>query len=235
MGVFFEYSDYHKYVNQLDEYTSVPPPYIPSLITLAYACGCLGFFLVLNNYFWVEYIYSSDFGNDSFAYKLYYIYVAMTVKRFFYYGPFKFTTGAFQATGLGYNGHNPNKPELEWSKVEGAFIWDIESANSVTIMLRAWNHQVHLWLKFYILARIQQGDRPSFFESMSTFVVSAFWHGFYPSYYIMFMIAAVLQEVNKDVYKSWALWYKLIPVKQVRFGLSFFFGFCCMNYLGILF
>jgi len=114
-------------------------------------------------------------------------------------------------------------------------VWEVESANSVTQMLRAWNHQVHLWLKFYILARIQKGDRASFGESMATFVVSAFWHGFYPSYYIMFMIAAILQEVNKDVYKSWALWYKLIPNSYARFGLSYLFAMLCMNYNGILF
>lgn len=70
---------------------------------------------------------------------------------------------------------------------------------------------------------------------MSTFVVSAFWHGFYPSYYLMFVMAAFLQEINKDVYKSWALWYKMIPTAELRFVLAYFFCFLNMNFFGILF
>lgn len=102
----------------------------------------MGFFLYMNNHFWLEYIYTqSEYGPCSFQYKVYYFFVAMTVKRFFYYGPFKFTTGAFQATGLGYNG--PNKKEVgkhNWDKVVGVYVIEIETATSVTVMLRAWNH-----------------------------------------------------------------------------------------------
>jgi lysophospholipid acyltransferase len=72
-------------------------------------------------------------------------------------------------------------------------------------------------------------------ESMSTFVVSAFWHGFYPSYYIMFVMAAILQEINKDVYKSWAYCYKLIPYNLVRYILAYLYNMLCMNFFGILF
>ncbi len=58
----------------------------------------------------------------------------MSIKRFFYYGPFNFTTGAFQATGLGYNGDG------KWNKVIGVYIYEIETTESVLTMLRAWNH-----------------------------------------------------------------------------------------------
>jgi lysophospholipid acyltransferase len=49
---------------------------------------------------------------------------------------------------------------------------------------------------------VAPGARPTFAEGMATFVVSAFWHGFYPSYYVMFVFAAFLSEVNKDIFKS---------------------------------
>jgi len=45
---------------------------------------------------------------------------------------------------------------------------------------------------------------------MLTFIVSAFWHGFYPFYYVMFFFAAVLAELSKDVYRSKIL-FEFIP------------------------
>jgi hypothetical protein len=92
-----------------------------------------------------------------------------------------------------------------------------------------------LWLKHYILERLQKGARPTFLESMSVFAVSAFWHGFYPSYYLMFLQAAFQQEINKDVYKSWALFYKLIPNARLRYFLGWCFCWCYMSHCGVLF
>jgi len=46
---------------------------------------------------------------------------------------------------------------------------------------------------------------------MSTFIVSAFWHGFYPFYYVMFFFAAIMNEVAKDLYKSRVLFSKFVP------------------------
>jgi lysophospholipid acyltransferase len=155
LGVFYEFSDYKAFIEQTREYTEIPSPILPSLRTLGEAILCTGIFLVMNNYFWVEFIYDESlYGPCSFEYKVYYWFVAMTVKRFFYYGPFKFSTGGFQAFGLGYNGLDKKTGAHLWDKVVGCYVLEIETANSVTPMLRAWNHQVHLWLKFYILARI---------------------------------------------------------------------------------
>lgn len=134
LGVFFEFSDYKKFIERTQEYKDIPSPIVPSLKSLATALGCTGFFILLQNYFWCEYIYSPEYASHSFAYKVVYYYTAMTVKRFFYYGPFMFVTGAFRATGLGYEGNG------KWDKVRGVYIYEIETADSVNTMLRAWNH-----------------------------------------------------------------------------------------------
>lgn len=234
LGVFFEFRDYKNLIERKGDYSAVPHTVLPSLRTLVEAIMCTGFFLFFNNYFWVEYIYSNEFTKDSFFMKMVYIYVIMTVKRFFYYGPFKFTTGAFIASGLGYCGPN-SKPGKQWDRVVGVYVLDVELAMSATTMLRAWNHQVHLWLKYYIQDRIQRGSRPTFLESMSTFVVSAFWHGFYPSYYIMFVLAAILNEINKDIYKSWFIFKSFMPIYAIRYLAAHVLSFIAMNYFGILF
>lgn len=79
---------------------------------------------------------------------------------------------------------------------------------------------------------VTPGKRPGTFESMSTFIVSAFWHGFYPFYYVMFFFSAVLSEVAKDIFKSRSL-FTAIPA-AVRPWIANFGSMLCMNYLGIL-
>jgi len=94
---------------------------------------------------------------------------------------------------------------------------------------------VHLWLKFYVQGRlVESGKRATFLESLATFIVSAFWHGLYPSYYIMFFFAAILSEVNKDIFKAQVLFYKYIPV-SLRPFVAHFASIFQMNYLGVVF
>ena len=38
---------------------------------------------------------------------------------------------------------------------------------------------------------IQPGKKVGFKENITTFMVSAMWHGFYPFYYIMFALCSV--------------------------------------------
>lgn len=66
-------------------------------------------------------------------------------------------------------------------------------------------------------------------ETTFTFVVSAFWHGLHAGNFIMLISFAIVLEVYKDGYKSWALWYKIIPFVSVRkfiawMGMQLFLG-----------
>lgn len=181
----------------------------------------------------IDFCYSKEFAELSFLQRLVYYHIAMTVKRFFYYGPFSFTTGSVQAAGLGYNGAVVKKDEEKtitkhrWDKIIGVYVYELETSTSAIEMLRFWNHQVHLWLKFYV------GARTTIMPAMAAFAASAFWHGFYPSYYVTFFLAAVLSEVTKDVYKSWVL-FRFIP-GWLRLFLANQVSLFTMNYLGVIF
>lgn len=80
---------------------------------------------------------------------------------------------------------------------------------------------------------MEKGKSPTLVQTMIVFVVSAFWHGFYPSYYVMFTVAAILSEVNKDIFKSRVLFQRSFwwPLRSV-FGHVL--NMICMNYLGII-
>ena len=94
LGVFFEFSDYKRFIERTGEYENVPSPILPSLKTLAMSMTCLITFVVANNFFWMDLCWSEEFATYSFAYRIIYYHIAMTFKRFFYYGPFCATTGA---------------------------------------------------------------------------------------------------------------------------------------------
>ena len=70
---------------------------------------------------------------------------------------------------------------------------------------------IHLWLKHYVYNRtIETGVKPGLKSNLATFICSAFWHGFYPFYYVMFFFCAILGELSKDVYRS-RIFFRAIP------------------------
>jgi len=40
-----------------------------------------------------------------------------------------------------------------------------------------------------------KGKKPGFQATLATFVTSAFWHGFYPGYYLAFVLSSLLQNI----------------------------------------
>ena len=70
---------------------------------------------------------------------------------------------------------------------------------------------IHLWLKHYVQNRVgEKGKRPGAKENIATFIVSAFWHGFYPFYYVMFFFCAIFNELAKEIFKS-KFYFRWIP------------------------
>lgn len=155
--------------------------------------------------------------------------------RQFYYGPFKFTNGAVIAAGLSYNGYKGEKSsEHKWDKIVGCKAIPVETATNIVDLLRDWNIQVHLWLKYYVQQRaVTPGQRAGFKETLTTFMISAFWHGFFPGYYTLFFGYALLGEISKDIYKSWIL-FEFIPAPLRKFG-ALILTMNGVNYVGCTF
>lgn len=79
---------------------------------------------------------------------------------------------------------------------------NIELENSFKIRTENWNMSIQKWLKncFYLKGQEVFKMTPKN-ASLMTFIVSAFWHGFYPTYYICFFIWNLLSEAEKLVFK----------------------------------
>lgn len=175
-----------------------------SLRSLAEGVLCLVIYLVVHNYYQVIFCGTKEFFEmETWSYRVFYYNVAMTGQRYFYYAPWCLTTGAIQASGFGYNGRDPKTYSHRWDKVIGVYWVELELGTGPIEMLRYWNHQIHLWLKYYVSQRLAEyGKKPSAAVNFGTFIVSAFWHGFYPFYYVVFFFCALSTEANKDIYKA---------------------------------
>ena len=69
-----------------------------------------------------------------------------------------------------------------------------------------------MWLKFYVFERTPKAYMPT----LVTFMVSAFWHGFYEMYYCFFFFAFFITEAGRVVYRrrEFFTWMPSLP-KQI--------------------
>lgn len=170
----------------------------------------------------------------------------MTIQRTKYYGGWKMAQSNIVLCGLGYNptvktGSNGEKQiEHKFDKVENVVIREVEFNPNNKVRIQYWNRTVHLWLKYNVYLRLLSVENKKFknnrgLASLITFMVSAFWHGFYPVYYVFFFLFYILEQVStyldEDLkFFEWVNTQNII-IQQLVNLLTM--SFC--NYLGIIF
>jgi hypothetical protein len=88
---------------------------------------------------------------------------------------------------------------VSWDRLMNVNPWGVETAQNTRAYLGNWNINTNNWLRNYVYLRVTpRGKKPGFRASMATFVTSAFWHGFYPGYYLSFVLASFVQTVAKS-------------------------------------
>jgi len=93
-AVFFEFSDYKRFIEKTDEYKNVPSPIFASLKSLCSVILTGAIFLFGTPYFDINICYSDEYATWPFWYKVFFYHIAMTVRRFYYYIAFCFITAA---------------------------------------------------------------------------------------------------------------------------------------------
>lgn len=117
----------------------------------------------------------------------------------------------------GKNGDDDDR----WSQIEHADFITVEFATNMRGVMTGWNKAVSRWLRYYVYTRIgpveshvkSSGNnsssssstkvkRPGLKNTLVTFTISAFWHGFYPGYYIMWAMLAVAQNTATSMHRK---------------------------------
>jgi lysophospholipid acyltransferase len=216
-GPAFDYIDYRRWIDTTlfdvppgTDPSKVPPTRKkrriprsgrPAIKKLAMGLFWILAFLQLGGMYPVELVLNDEYMQYSLLRRIWYMHMIGFVTRLKYYGAWALTEGACILSGLGYNGFDPKTGKVFWDRLENVNPWGLETAQNTRGYIENWNKNTNHWLRNYIYLRVTpKGKKPGFRASMATFTTSAFWHGFYPGYYLTFVLASLIQTVAKSMF-----------------------------------
>ncbi|KAE8377880.1 MBOAT, membrane-bound O-acyltransferase family-domain-containing protein [Aspergillus bertholletiae] len=214
-GPSFEYVDYRRWIDTT--LFDVPPGTDPSKVpatrkkrkiprsgtpaakkALAGLAWILAF-LQLGSLYSQGSVLEKTFMQYSFLRRVWTLHMLGFTARLKYYGVWYLTEGACILSGMGYNGFDPKSGKVFWNRLENVDPWSLETAQNSHAYLGSWNKNTNHWLRNYVYLRVTpKGKKPGFRASLATFATSAFWHGFYPGYYLTFVLGSFIQTVAKN-------------------------------------
>ena len=157
-------------------------------------------FLKLSSWCPTSYPLEEQYLNHGFLRRVFILHLIGFITRTKYYGVWYLTEGSCILTGIGYNGVDPKTGYIDWNRLQNVRPLEIELAQNSFAYLGNWNINTNQWLKNYIYLRVTpKGQKPGFRASVATFLTSALWHGFYPGYYLTFVMASLVQTVAKGM------------------------------------
>ncbi|XP_077151752.1 membrane-bound glycerophospholipid O-acyltransferase 2-like isoform X3 [Ranitomeya variabilis] len=134
----------------------------------------------------------SNDPNNSVPYLFLELYMTAASRRPKYYFAWTLADAINNAAGFGYNGVSDDGKE-RWDLLSNLNILRIETATSFKMFIDNWNIQTAVWLKEVCY------DRSPFNPLLSTFLLSAAWHGVHPGYYLTFLTAVPITLAARKV------------------------------------
>ncbi|CAF1240552.1 unnamed protein product [Rotaria magnacalcarata] len=154
------------------------------LFTKLSQCVIWGYFLLAYTpYYPVEFNLSKEMVSSPWFKRLCYLLFSTFCARVKYYFAFILSETVNNAAGLGFAGFDKNGIP-QWNLLTNVKPLQLELATSLKVTIDVWNMQTALWLRRVCYDRIHKG------RTLGVFVLSALWHGFYPGYYVCFILGA---------------------------------------------
>lgn len=228
-GPSFDYVDYQRWIETTmfvipagTDPAHIPPtrkkrkiPRSGTPATFKAIAGLVWIFLFLkfNAWYNTDLVLGDQYMKYGFLRRVWFLEMLGFTSRLKYYGVWALTEGACILSGLGYRSVDPKTGKVLWNRLQNVNPWGIESAQNSRAYLENWNMNTNNWLRNYMYLRVTpKGKKPGFRASLATFVTSALWHGFYPGYYLSFVLAAFIQTVAKSkklLQRVWISTYKI--------------------------
>ncbi|KAI2471699.1 MBOAT family protein [Annulohypoxylon bovei var. microspora] len=192
----------------------IPRSATPAMWKLASGLTWIYLFLNLIKYYSFETLLDDRYMTLGFVRRVFIMHMVGFTARCKYYGVWSMAEGSCILAGLGYNGVDPVTGRVSWDRLQNINPWGVEAAQNSRAYLGNWNMNTNKWLRYYVYLRVTPRNRkPGFRASMATFVTSAFWHGFYPGYYLSFVLASFVQQAAKN-YRRTIRPFFIDPVTQ---------------------
>jgi lysophospholipid acyltransferase len=177
----------------------IPRSGTPAMWRLAQGLFWIILFLKLSAWYYPQVLLEDGYMKHTFVRRLLVMYLVGFTARAKYYGVWMMAEGSCILAGLGYNGVDPTTGRVSWDRLKNISPKEVELAQNCRGYLAGWNINTNKWLRNYIYLRVTpKGKKPGFRASLATFTTSAFWHGFYPGYYLAFVLASFIQTVAKS-------------------------------------
>lgn len=115
----------------------------------------------------------------------------------------------------------------------------VETNFTSVIFFQYWNISIHHWLKDSFYKRLIKFTNNKNLSNSLTFIISAFWHGFYLSYYVVFGLVIVVQFLQMEIVKCKSYVFNHYGLfSKFLFSLLIYLPHtlcytCCYAYLGI--
>ncbi len=243
IGPSFEFSDFIRYIKYEKEYKNIDWKACNRGALYHFGAGILNTLILVlfESKFKTLYCGTEEYENKSLIYKYFYMFISIHVLRSKYYIGWKISQAAVIFCGLGYDVRTNEKGEsvATFDRVENINITKLELDINPLNRIKFWNRTVHLWLKYHLFMRLINVERKPFknnkpFASLITFMISAFWHGFYPVYFFFFFQYYMIDQVSKFLEDKYDLFNKMenlpfVPKNLCRIFICFvidYFGLC---------
>ncbi|KAM8927431.1 membrane-bound acylglycerophosphatidylinositol O-acyltransferase MBOAT7 [Pelodytes ibericus] len=205
-GPFYRFKTYYDWLHQIDPLSIPSWKPLVSRLKPAPVFGIL--FLIVSHYFPLDYVKTDEFYECAFLYRLFYMVPIFFVFRMRFYVAWIFSecgciAAAFGAYPVAAKSRAGGGPTLEYAPLErnaeGAKLeiaYDYETVKNIDCYgtdfcvkvkdgMRYWNMSVQWWLAQYIY---KNSPVKSFvFGNAWTMLISAYWHGIHPGYYLSFL------------------------------------------------
>jgi len=240
-GPAFDYKEYSDFISLTNSYANIPNPFFHGIKTLFTALVCMSLLIKFAPQYNCKNFHNTDFFTLPFWKRIITVDITAALVRVRYYTAWLLATSNCIASGLSYNGKN-KEGHHKWDRVVSVRPWEFEVGDNIKDKLEAWNSSIQMWFRRYVFFRvcpwdeIKSNPKQAAFASNMTFMVSAFWHGFYPMYYLVFFEFFLVQQVSKAVY-NWRHVFRFIPpsIQYVLRWLSitWFFDGIGMGFVGL--
>lgn len=218
-GPAFDYCDYSQYISTTmftlppgtdpskappaRKKRKIPRSGTPAAIKGVYGTLWLVAFLKFSAWYYPAFFLGGEYMKYGFFRRIWQLYMLGLTARMKYYAVWSLSEGACILSGIGYNGLDPATNRPKWDRLTNIKPMEIEMAQNARAYLGFWNINTNHWLRNYMYLRVTpKGKKPGFRATLATFVTSAFWHGFYPGYYMAFVLASLVQTVAKSKFAS---------------------------------
>ncbi|KAJ7313986.1 hypothetical protein JRQ81_005843 [Phrynocephalus forsythii] len=240
-GPFYRYRTHYDWLNQPD--SSVIPSWQP-LLSRAKMIPVFGaFFLLVSHFFPLGYVRSEAFYERGFPFRLFYMVPIFFVFRMRFYvawlcaecGCIAAAFGAYPTAAKARSGGGPTVEyePLSSKSIDGeasSITYDYETIKNIDPHgtdfcvkvkdgMRYWNMSVQWWLAQYIYKSAPV--RSYVMRSAWTMLISAYWHGIHPGYYLSFltiplclaaegaMESGLLKHLSSSgrLYGDWVQWF----------------------------